>query len=106
VPGAVTVLCEAATAVLGGQPASLLLSPRQAVAAYADARLAADRVDEALVTARRALELPAEDVRGRTTAERVLARAEAAAEPVGASLHGDRRGVPYPPESSPQATRR
>jgi tetratricopeptide (TPR) repeat protein len=79
VGGAVEVLGEVAASVLDGEPASLLFSPRQAVAEYADALLAADRVDEALATARRALELPAEDVRGRTVAERVLARAQDAA---------------------------
>ena len=43
------------------------------------ALLAAGRVDEALAAARRAAELPAEDVRGRVVADRVLARALAAA---------------------------
>jgi hypothetical protein len=80
VPAAVTVLCKAAALVLDGGSASLLLSPRQAVAEYADALLAAKRVEEAVVVARRALELPAEDVRGRATADRVLARAEQAAQ--------------------------
>ncbi len=58
---------------------SVLLSRRQAVAEYAAALLAADRVDEALVAARRAVELPAEDVRGRVVGDRILARALAAA---------------------------
>jgi len=58
---------------------SVLLSRRQAVAEYAAALLAAGRVDEALDTARRAAELPAEDVRGRVVGDRVLARALAAA---------------------------
>jgi class 3 adenylate cyclase/tetratricopeptide (TPR) repeat protein len=58
---------------------SVLLSRRQAVAEYAGALLAAGRVDEALATARRAAELPAEDVRGRVVGDRVLARALAAA---------------------------
>jgi hypothetical protein len=57
----------------------VLLSRRQAVAEYAAALLAADRVDEALVVARRAAELPAEDVRGRVVGDRVLAQALAAA---------------------------
>jgi tetratricopeptide (TPR) repeat protein len=77
--GAVGVLDQAATTVLDGQAASVLLSPRQAVAEYADALLVVDRTEEALATARRALELPAEDVRGRMVAEKVLARAVAAA---------------------------
>jgi tetratricopeptide (TPR) repeat protein len=58
---------------------SVLLSRRQAVAEYASALLAAGRVDEAVATARRAVELPADDVRGRIVAGRVLACALAAA---------------------------
>jgi tetratricopeptide (TPR) repeat protein len=58
---------------------SVLLSRRQALAEYADALLGADRVDEALAVARRAVALPAEDVRGRVVGDRVLARALAAA---------------------------
>ncbi len=58
---------------------SVLLSRRQAVAEYASALLAAGRVDEALAAARRAAELPAEDIRGLVVGDRVLARALAAA---------------------------
>jgi tetratricopeptide (TPR) repeat protein len=58
---------------------SVLLSRRQAVAEYAAALLAAGRVEEALDTARRAADLPAEDVRGRVVGDRVLAQALAAA---------------------------
>jgi ATP/maltotriose-dependent transcriptional regulator MalT len=49
------------------------------VAEYAAALLCAGRVDEALAAARRAGDLPADDVRGRAVATRVLARALAAA---------------------------
>jgi class 3 adenylate cyclase/tetratricopeptide (TPR) repeat protein len=58
---------------------SVLVSQRQAVAEYAAALLCAGRVDEALAAARRAGDLPADDVRGRAVATRVLARALAAA---------------------------
>jgi tetratricopeptide (TPR) repeat protein len=58
---------------------SVLISRRQAVAEYASALLSAGRVDEALTAARRAAELPAEDVRGRVVADRVLANVLAAA---------------------------
>ncbi|MBX6750640.1 MAG: tetratricopeptide repeat protein, partial [Micromonosporaceae bacterium] len=78
VAGALDVLGAVAATVESGAP-SVLLSPRQAVAEYADALLAAHRVEEALVTARRAVTLPGEDVRGRVVADRVLARAELAA---------------------------
>jgi tetratricopeptide (TPR) repeat protein len=54
---------------------SLLLPRRQAVAGYATALLAAGRVDEAVEAARRAVSLPAEDARSRSTAALVLARA-------------------------------
>jgi tetratricopeptide (TPR) repeat protein len=57
---------------------SLLFPRRQAVAGYAQALLAADRPGEALSWARRAIELPAEDVRSRVVAGRVLAEALAA----------------------------
>ncbi len=79
VDGAVDILATVATNILAGEPVSVLLSPRQAVAEYADALLAAHRVEEALAMARRAVELPAEDVRGLTVADRVLASAEAVA---------------------------
>jgi Flp pilus assembly protein TadD len=45
------------------------------VAAFATALLAAGRVDEAVEAARRAVSLPAEDARSRSTAALVLARA-------------------------------
>ena len=73
---ALEVLAEAA-AVQGG---SVVLVPhRLVVATQARALLAAQRVDEALATARRAVNLPGEDVRSREVAERVLADALAAA---------------------------
>ncbi|HEU4421641.1 MAG TPA: adenylate/guanylate cyclase domain-containing protein [Pilimelia sp.] len=58
---------------------SLLFSRRQAVAAYARVLLADGRVDEAVEWAQRAVDVPAEDVRGRVVATRVLAEALAAA---------------------------
>jgi class 3 adenylate cyclase/tetratricopeptide (TPR) repeat protein len=58
---------------------SLLFSRRQAVSAYARALLADGRPDEALTWARRALEVPAEDVRSCVVATRVLAQALAEA---------------------------
>ena len=58
---------------------SLLFPRRQAVAGYAQALLAADRPTDALCWARRAVDLPAEDVRSRVVAGRVLAAALAAA---------------------------
>jgi tetratricopeptide (TPR) repeat protein len=54
--------------------ASLIFPRRQAVAAYSAALLAAGRGDEAVAAARRAVELPAEDVRGRVAVLRTLAR--------------------------------
>jgi class 3 adenylate cyclase/tetratricopeptide (TPR) repeat protein len=78
VTGAVEILGTVAATVQAGGP-SLLLSPRRTVAEYAEALLAAERVPEALATARRAVQLPGEDVRGRVFADRVLARAEVAA---------------------------
>jgi tetratricopeptide (TPR) repeat protein len=57
---------------------SLLFPRRQAVAGYAQALLAAGCGAEALTWARRAVELPAEDVRSRVVAGRVLAQALAA----------------------------
>jgi Flp pilus assembly protein TadD len=74
---------EAALSALGESAEvdtpSVLLSRRQAVAEYARALLAAGRVEEAVATARRSAELPADDVRGRVVAARVLARCLAAA---------------------------
>jgi hypothetical protein len=62
------------------QGGSVVLVPhRLVVATQARALLAAQRVDEALATARRAVNLPGEDVRSREVAERVLADALAAA---------------------------
>jgi tetratricopeptide (TPR) repeat protein len=58
---------------------SLLFPRRQAVAGYAQALLAAGCGGEALSWARRAVQLPAEDVRSRVVAARVLASALAAA---------------------------
>lgn len=54
---------------------SLLFARRQAIADYADCLLEAGRVAEALEHARRAVEVPAEDVRSGVAAQRVLARA-------------------------------
>ena len=59
--------------------ASLLVPRRHALAVYASALLVADRVPEAVAAARRAAELPAEDVRSRVLSSRVLAQALAAA---------------------------
>jgi class 3 adenylate cyclase/tetratricopeptide (TPR) repeat protein len=58
---------------------SLLFPRRQAVAGYAQALLTAGCGGEALSWARRAVELPAEDVRSRVVAGRVLAAALSAA---------------------------
>jgi hypothetical protein len=76
VDAALTALAEVAE---NGAWPPVLLSRRQAVAEYAAALLDADRIDEALVVARRAAELLAEDVRGLVVGDRVLARALAAA---------------------------
>ena len=54
---------------------SLLFPRRQAVATYASALLAAGRHQEALTWARRADQMPAEDIRSRVVSARVLARA-------------------------------
>ncbi len=64
-------------AAAAGSP-SLLLPRRLAVATYAEALLAAGRTDEALSWARRAAQVPAEDVRSRVVSARVLARVLAA----------------------------
>jgi tetratricopeptide (TPR) repeat protein len=52
---------------------AVLLSRRLAVASYAAALQAAGRLDEAVIEARRAVDLTAEDVRSRVAAARVLA---------------------------------
>jgi class 3 adenylate cyclase/tetratricopeptide (TPR) repeat protein len=54
---------------------SLLFPRRQAVALFAGALLALGRADEALDWARRAVELPGDDVRSQVTASRMLAEA-------------------------------
>jgi class 3 adenylate cyclase/tetratricopeptide (TPR) repeat protein len=74
--GAVSILAEVADV---DEPPSVLLPRRLAVAHYASALLATGRVDEAVVVARRAADLPAEDARSRAIAALVLARALAAA---------------------------
>jgi tetratricopeptide (TPR) repeat protein len=68
----------ASVAAQADQP-SLLFPRRQAVACYAAALLAADRVEEACDWARRAVAVPGEDVRSRVVASRVLASVLAAA---------------------------
>jgi class 3 adenylate cyclase/tetratricopeptide (TPR) repeat protein len=75
-PAAVRLLAPIADDA--GDP-SLLFSRRQAVASYANALLAAGRAEEALHWARRAQEVPAEDVRSCVVATRVLAETLAAA---------------------------
>jgi class 3 adenylate cyclase/tetratricopeptide (TPR) repeat protein len=57
---------------------SVLFPRRLAVATYASALLAVDRPDEAVSWARRASEIPAEDIRSRVVTARVLAKALAA----------------------------
>jgi tetratricopeptide (TPR) repeat protein len=61
-----------------GDAPSVLFPRRQAVATYASAWLRAGRPDQALTWARRAMELPAEDIRSQVVSTRVLARALAA----------------------------
>jgi tetratricopeptide (TPR) repeat protein len=61
-------------ALAAGEP-SLLLARRHAVAGYAGALTAADRLDEAVDWARRAIDAPGEDLRSASVAQRVLARA-------------------------------
>jgi tetratricopeptide (TPR) repeat protein len=75
-PAAVQLLAPIADDA--GDP-SLLFSRRQAVASYANALLAAGRAEEALHWARRARDVPAEDVRSGVVAARVLADALTAA---------------------------
>ncbi|WP_213455001.1 adenylate/guanylate cyclase domain-containing protein [Rhizomonospora bruguierae] len=58
---------------------SMLYPRRQAVAAYAEALLADGRVEEAVGWASRAVQAPAEDVRSRVRAWRLLAETRAAA---------------------------
>jgi tetratricopeptide (TPR) repeat protein len=53
---------------------SVLVSRRQAVATYASALLAAGRLEEAVSWAQRAGQVPAEDIRSRVIAARVLAQ--------------------------------
>jgi ATP/maltotriose-dependent transcriptional regulator MalT len=53
---------------------SVLVSRRQAVATYASALLAAGRMEEAVSWAQRARQVPAEDIRSRVIAARVLAQ--------------------------------
>ncbi len=72
---AVEVLQPVAEAAEGP---SMLFARRQAVALYASALLAAGRPKEALEQARLAIQLPADDVRSRVSAERVLAECESA----------------------------
>jgi class 3 adenylate cyclase/predicted ATPase len=74
-----TALAELGDIAAAAAEPSLLFPRRQAVAGYAQALLAADRPTEALAWARRAVDLPAEDVRSRVVAGRVLAAALAAA---------------------------
>jgi Adenylate and Guanylate cyclase catalytic domain. len=90
VTGALHVLGAVAATVESGTP-SVLMSPRQAVAEYADALLAAHRVEEAVITARRAMTLPGEDVRGRVVADQVRARAELAASELASVAGSDGR---------------
>jgi tetratricopeptide (TPR) repeat protein len=71
-------LCELAEIARDADEPSLLFPRRQAVAAYAMVLLAADRSAEALDWARRAVRLPAEDVRSRALAGQALAAALAA----------------------------
>jgi len=74
---ALKVLGEVAAAD-AGMP-SVLISRRRVAAEYAAALLAAGRTEEAVATARRAVELPAEDAGSRAMAVRVLAEALVAA---------------------------
>jgi tetratricopeptide (TPR) repeat protein len=74
--GALSVLKPVAEAA---DSPSLMFPRRQAVAIYAEALLAAGRADEALTWARRAEQVPAEDVRSRVVSARTLARALGAA---------------------------
>jgi class 3 adenylate cyclase/tetratricopeptide (TPR) repeat protein len=67
-----------ALAATATEPA-LLFPRRQVVAQYANALIVAGRIDEAVSWARRAANLPGEDVRSRVVSLRVLASALAAA---------------------------
>jgi class 3 adenylate cyclase/tetratricopeptide (TPR) repeat protein len=73
--GAIAVLEPLAAAA---NAPSVLFPRRLAVATYASALLAVDRAEAALGWARRASEIPAEDIRSRVVTARVLARALAA----------------------------
>jgi class 3 adenylate cyclase/tetratricopeptide (TPR) repeat protein len=73
--GALADLAEIAAAAAAP---SLLFPRKQAVSGYAQALLAVGRVTDALHWARLAVELPAEDVRSRVVASRVLAAVLAA----------------------------
>jgi class 3 adenylate cyclase/tetratricopeptide (TPR) repeat protein len=72
-------LADLAEVAVDRSDPAVLFSARLAVAEYGSALLAAGRTEEALDAARRAVRLPAEDVRGRVVAGRTLARALAAA---------------------------
>ena len=73
-----TALAELSDIAADAAEPSVLFPRRQAVAGYAQALLAAGCGAEALTWARRAVDLPAEDVRSRVVAGRVLAQALAA----------------------------
>jgi hypothetical protein len=76
VPAALAVLGEL---VLMPEETAMLLPRGQAYAGYAEALLAADRVDEAVAVARRGADVTGEDVRSRVVTGLVLARALATA---------------------------
>ncbi|HVE97701.1 MAG TPA: adenylate/guanylate cyclase domain-containing protein [Mycobacteriales bacterium] len=75
--------------IAGGEGPPTMLSPmRQVVALHAETLLAAGRVEEALVEAARATEIPAEDIRSEVVALRVLGSVLAATgDRVGAEKH-------------------
>ena len=81
-PGALAVLEQVAHATASP---TLLFPMRQAVAHYAATLLEAGRVDDAVAAARRAVTIPAEDVRSRVVALRVLGTALASAGERGAA---------------------
>jgi tetratricopeptide (TPR) repeat protein len=87
---AVPLLEEAALAPDQG---SLMFPRRQALAHLAGARLEFGRVDEALRTAQRALAVPAEDVRSRVIALRVLAQCLARAGDAPAAHYAARQAM-------------
>ncbi|BCJ59792.1 adenylate/guanylate cyclase domain-containing protein [Micromonospora endophytica] len=85
---AVGLLAPVATAAATAP--SLLFSRRQSMARYASALLAHGQLEQALDWARRAVHLPAEDVRSQVIANSVLAEALAASgEPVEAKTYAD-----------------